>query len=99
MTGRRRRIKQNAKVSPMPTLSLCLIVKNGGAALASALSSAKPFMDEMVVVDTGSTDDSRQTATSLGAKVSEFPWCDDFSAARNCSLAHATGDWIFWMDA
>ena len=83
----------------MPTLSLCLIVKNGGKALHSALASARPFMDEMVVVDTGSTDDSRQVAAALGAKLFEFPWCDDFSAARNCSLAHATSDWIFWMDA
>lgn len=82
-----------------PVVSLCLIVRNGGAALETALTSAKALADELIVVDTGSEDDSRQIATRLGARVIEFPWCDSFSAARNCSLDHASGDWIFWMDA
>jgi tetratricopeptide (TPR) repeat protein len=53
----------------------------------------------MVVVDTGSKDDTPQIAKQLGAKVSTFPWCDDFSAARNVSLERATGEWLFWMDS
>jgi Glycosyl transferase family 2/Tetratricopeptide repeat len=89
----------NSPPASPATLSLCLIVRNGVPALAEALASARSFMDEMVVVDTGSTDDSRQVAASFGARVVEFPWCDDFSAARNYSLEQATGDWIFWMDA
>src|SRR5436190_450999 len=81
------------------TLSLCLIVRDGERSLAAALHSARPFMDEMVVVDTGSVDGSREIARQMGARLYEFPWCDDFSAARNYSLDQATGDWIFWMDA
>jgi glycosyltransferase involved in cell wall biosynthesis len=81
------------------TLSLCLIVRDGERSLAAALRSARPFMDEMVVVDTGSVDGSREIARQMGARLYEFPWCDDFSAARNYSLNQATGDWIFWMDA
>src|SRR6185312_10924815 len=52
-----------------------------------------------VVVDTGSTDGTRDIAARFGARVFEFPWIDDFSAARNEGLRHATGQWIFWMDA
>jgi hypothetical protein len=81
------------------TLSLCLIVRDAQRPLDAALASAAPFVDEMVVVDTGSRDGSREVASRHGAKVVEFPWCDDFSAARNHSLDHAGGDWIFWMDA
>lgn len=83
----------------MPTLSLCLIVRDAEGPLAAALASAAPFVEEMVVVDTGSRDASREVAARHGARLVEFPWCDDFSAARNHSLAHARGDWIFWMDA
>ena len=83
----------------MPTLSLCLIVRDAQGPLAAALASVAPFVEEMVVVDTGSRDGSRAVAARHGARVLEFPWCDDFAAARNCSLQHARGDWIFWMDA
>lgn len=76
-----------------------MIVRNAERSLAAALASARPFVDEMVVVDTGSTDGTRQIAEQEGARVFDFPWCDSFSAARNHSLAQATGDWIFWMDA
>ena len=55
--------------------------------------------DEVVVVDTGSTDDTVQIAKAHGATVGHFAWCDDFAAARNASLDLATGDWILWIDA
>ena len=76
------------------TVSLCMIVKNEEAYLADCLASAKPFVDEMVIVDTGSTDRTVEIAERFGAKVFHFPWCDDFAAARNESLRHASGDWI-----
>ena len=76
-----------------------MIVRDAEDALPRALESAKPFVDEMIVVDTGSVDNSKQIAIDQGAKVFDFPWCDDFARARNESLSHATGDWIFWMDA
>src|SRR5262249_28032262 len=57
------------------------------------------LLDEVVVVDTGSTDRTKEVATRLGAKVFDFPWVDSFAAARNESLRHATGEWIFWLDA
>jgi glycosyltransferase involved in cell wall biosynthesis len=80
-------------------LSLCLIVRDGELTLAKALESARPFFDEIVVVDTGSVDRTKQIAAEHGAKVFDFPWCDSFSAARNHSIEQATSDWIFWMDA
>lgn len=58
-----------------------------------------PIFDETVVVDTGSVDKSREVARSFGATVVEFPWCDDFSAARNMALTQCACDSVFWMDA
>jgi glycosyltransferase involved in cell wall biosynthesis len=81
------------------SVSLCLIVKNESAHLADCLESAAGLTDEVVVVDTGSTDDTRDIARRYGARVFDFPWCDDFAAARNESIRHATGDWILWLDA
>lgn len=86
-------------MSDRATLSLCMIVRDAERSLAAALDSARPYVDEIVVVDTGSVDGSRKIAQQHGGQVVDFAWCDDFSAARNHSLAHATGDWIFWMDA
>jgi glycosyltransferase involved in cell wall biosynthesis/tetratricopeptide (TPR) repeat protein len=80
-------------------VSLCLIVKNEEANLPACLQSAADLFDEVVVVDTGSTDRSREVAGRLGARVFEFAWVDSFAAARNECLRHATGDWIFWLDA
>ncbi len=76
-----------------------MIVRDAERSLAEALQSARPFVDEMVVVDTGSVDATRAIARQTGARLYEFSWCDDFSAARNESLDKATSDWIFWMDA
>jgi len=104
-------VKESPKPSTVPPLtidpklvqeadiSLCMIVRNEERVLADALASARPYFTEMIVVDTGSTDGTIQMATDAGAKVFEFPWRDSFSAARNESLKHASGKWIFWMDA
>jgi tetratricopeptide (TPR) repeat protein len=81
------------------TLSLCMIVKNEADCLADCLASVVGVVDEIVVVDTGSTDDSGAIAQGFGARVIPFEWVDDFSAARNESLRHATGDWILVLDA
>jgi glycosyltransferase involved in cell wall biosynthesis len=82
-----------------PRVSLCLIVRNEEANLADCLRSAADLVQEIVVVDTGSTDRTKEIAQEFGARVFEFPWCDSFAAARKESLRHATGDWIFWLDA
>jgi GT2 family glycosyltransferase/tetratricopeptide (TPR) repeat protein/2-polyprenyl-3-methyl-5-hydroxy-6-metoxy-1,4-benzoquinol methylase len=81
------------------SISLCMIVRDEEAHIADCLKSIKPYVDEMIVVDTGSKDRTLEIARSLGAKVIETTWSDSFSAARNVSLEHATGDWIIWMDA
>ena len=82
----------------MTTLSLAMIVKNEGATIERALSCAKLFSDEMVVVDTGSTDDTVARAKAMGASVHPFAWIDDFATARNFSFSQCTRDWIIWLD-
>ena len=82
-----------------PRVSLTMIVRDEEHNLPACLGSVRDLVDEVVVVDTGSTDRTRQIAREFGAKVSEFPWVDSFSAARNAALDRATGDWAFWMDA
>jgi GT2 family glycosyltransferase/2-polyprenyl-3-methyl-5-hydroxy-6-metoxy-1,4-benzoquinol methylase/Tfp pilus assembly protein PilF len=81
------------------TLSLCMIVKNEEQHLARCLLSVKLVVDEMIVVDTGSTDRTSDIAKAFGAKVFDFPWSNDFSAARNHSLSMANGNWILVLDA
>lgn len=81
------------------TISLCMIVKDEEANLARCLNSVRGAVDEIVVVDTGSTDRTRAVAELAGAKVISRKWQDDFSAARNASLELATGDWILFLDA
>jgi GT2 family glycosyltransferase/tetratricopeptide (TPR) repeat protein len=81
------------------TLSLCMIVKNEEQHLARCLLSVKPVVDEMIIVDTGSTDRTKDIARAYGAKVFDFPWTNDFSAARNQSLSEALGNWILVLDA
>lgn len=80
-------------------LSLCMIVKNEERFLRGCLESCQDVVDEMIIVDTGSTDRTVEIAESFGAKVIHHEWKDDFSEARNISLAHATGDWALWLDA
>jgi Flp pilus assembly protein TadD len=76
-----------------------MIVKNEEANLAACLRPVCGLVDEIVVVDTGSSDRTKDIARELGARLFDFPWCDDFSAARNESLSRARGDWAFWLDA
>ncbi len=80
-------------------LSLCMIVKNEEIALPKCLSSVKEVVNEIVVLDTGSTDRTVEIAQHKGAKVYHFDWCNDFSAARNQALNYVTGDWILVLDA
>ena len=90
---------QIKKVAKKSTLSLCMIVKNEETTLINCLKSVRDVVDEMIVVDTGSTDKTKDIATVFGAKVFDFPWTGDFSAARNHSLAQAQGDWLLILDA
>jgi tetratricopeptide (TPR) repeat protein len=83
----------------MASISLTMIVKNEERALPACLAAAAPWVDEIVVVDTGSTDRTREIARAHKARVFEWAWRDDFAAARNESLRHATGDWVLALDA
>ncbi len=74
-----------------PRLSLCMIVRDSARTLPACLESIRPWVDEMVIVDTGSVDDTPRIVESFGGRLFHFPWCDDFSAARNESLRHARG--------
>jgi GT2 family glycosyltransferase/tetratricopeptide (TPR) repeat protein len=85
--------------SPPTTVSLCLIVKNEEHNLPACLGSVAGLAHEVIVVDTGSSDATKEVAARFGAKVHAFPWVDSFAAARNENLRHATGNWIFWLDA
>jgi len=82
-----------------PTLSVCMIVRDEEKMLPRCLKSVRDVADELIVVDTGSRDNTISIARDFGAKVFHFKWCDDFAAARNESLKHANGDWILEMDA
>ena len=80
-------------------ISLSMIVKNEEEHIARCLMSLKPFVDEMILVDTGSTDRTKDIARVFGAKVYDFEWTDNFSEARNYSLSKAGGGWILVLDA
>ena len=76
-----------------------MIVKDEEKNLSTCLESVRGVFDEIVIVDTGSTDRTIEIARSFGAKVFEFAWVDSFAAARNEALSHATCDYAFWLDA
>lgn len=82
-----------------PSLGVIMIVKNEEKNLGNILSDLSGIADELVIVDTGSTDRTVEIAESFGAKLGHFTWCDDFSAARNASIELATADYLFWLDA
>jgi len=81
------------------TLSVCMIVKDEENHLGDCLKSVQSFADQIVVVDTGSTDGTVKIADSYGATVVQSDWRNDFSYSRNISLDHATSRWILWLDA
>ena len=83
----------------MKTISLCMIVRNEEPVLGRCLEGAALFADEIIVVDTGSTDATKDIAARYTKKVYDFPWRDDFAAARNYSFGFATGEYIMWLDA
>ena len=84
---------------PNAQLTVCLITRNEGKFLGSCLKSVFGLASQIIVVDTGSTDRTTEIAKSFGAEIYSFAWADDFSAARNVALEHATGDWILMLDA
>lgn len=83
----------------MITLSLCMIVKNEHDTLGRCLDCIKDIADEIIIVDTGSTDNTKDIALKYTDKVYDFKWCYDFSKARNFSFSKATKDYIMWLDA
>lgn len=83
----------------MKTVSLVMIAKNEARCIARCLNSAKEYVDEMIVVDTGSTDATAKIAEECGAKVFHYEWQDDFAKARNFALSKATSDWNLVLDA
>lgn len=91
--------RQIDKQTKKKTLSLCMIVKNEEKNLAPCLKSVRDVVDEIIVVDTGSTDKTKEIACVFGANVYDYDWTGDFSAARNYSLEQARGDWILVLDA
>lgn len=96
-------VRKAGKWQPTPNIgtgiSAILIVKNEERFLEACLASLKGVVDEIVVVDTGSTDNTVEIAKSYGAILGNFDWCQDFSAARNASIELATQPWLFWIDA
>ncbi|MBW2986914.1 glycosyltransferase [Candidatus Woesearchaeota archaeon] len=83
----------------MATISVCMIVKNEEKVLERCLNSVKSLANEIIIVDTGSTDKTKEIAKKFTDNIFDFEWVNDFSAARNFSLKHATCDWILVLDA
>jgi tetratricopeptide (TPR) repeat protein len=79
-------------------VSLCMIVKNEAERLANCLKSGQGFVDEIILVDTGSSDRTINIAKKFGAKIYKFPWGDDFASARNYALQQAQGEWVLVLD-
>lgn len=82
-----------------PRLSVAMIVRNEQDVLAATLESVATLADQLVVLDTGSRDDTPNIARRFGAEVHHADWRDDFAAARNACLRHANGHWVLWLDA
>ncbi|MGZ3376510.1 MAG: glycosyltransferase [Phenylobacterium sp.] len=83
----------------MTRLALVMIARDEARSIGRALESARAHVDRMIVLDTGSTDATREIARAAGAEVHEFVWCDDFAAARNAALGHSDADWNLILDA
>lgn len=82
-----------------PALSLTMIVRDEEANLERCLSSVAPYVDEIIIVDTGSQDRTVEIARQFTDRIFHFEWINDFSAARQYALDQATGKWLFWLDA
>jgi glycosyltransferase involved in cell wall biosynthesis len=80
-------------------ISLTMIVKNESATLGRCLASVRDLVDEIIVVDTGSSDNTKDIARQYDAGIFDLPWPDSFAAARNESIRHASGQWLLWLDA
>lgn len=93
------RVAKRAQPAEGLRLSLCMIVKDEEEMLPRCLAAAAPAVDEIVIVDTGSTDRTIEIARELGATVIEREWTGSFSDARNASFDAATGDWLMFLDA
>lgn len=91
--------RQTARDKNRPSISACMIVKNEEKFLSQCLTSIKGAVNEIIIVDTGSTDKTVEIAHSFGASVYHHPWNNSFSEARNHSLKYAKGDWILQIDA
>lgn len=76
-----------------------MIVKNEEQTIGRCLDSVKKIVDEIIIVDTGSSDNTKKILKNYNCKIFDFVWCDDFSKARNFSFSKATGDYIMWLDA
>ena len=83
----------------MITISLCMIVKNEERTLARCLDSVAGITDEIVIVDTGSSDRTMEIAAQYTDRIFMYEWADDFAAARNFSFDQATQEYILWLDA
>lgn len=83
----------------MITISLCMIVKDEENAIGRCLNTVKDLVDEIIIVDTGSKDKTKEKVKSYGAKVFDFKWVDDFALARNYAFSKASKDYILWLDA
>src|SRR3954452_3510423 len=99
LAERAERCASRARPAENLKLSLCMIVKDEEEMLPRCLAAVRDAVDEIVIVDTGSTDRSVEIAQSFGAKVIHREWTGDFSEARNASFDAATGDWIVYLDA
>lgn len=80
------------------SISVCIIAKNEEKHIEKCLAAIKPYPFEIVVADTGSTDKTKEIASKYTDKVLDFSWCDDFSSARNFSIAHASGEYVLILD-
>lgn len=83
----------------MISISLCMILKNEEDVIGRCLDCVKDIVDEIIIVDTGSTDKTKEIVKKYTDKIYDFKWIDDFAAARNYSFSKATKDYIFWIDA
>ncbi len=99
LTVRKRLGPMTASLDTPHTISLCMIVRNESRLLGPCLNGIKPLVDEIIIVDTGSSDRTSDIGLLFGARVYDFQWCNDFAAARNFCLSKASGQWVLILDA